>query len=104
MLTSIRAVRDTVSHNILLSKPEKYGFRETAYNWVLSYLSERRHFDRHKINSSPETVTRSLPKGSIFVPLLFLFYVYDISKVSSVFLPILLADDTNMLVHGNNVS
>ena len=36
---------DTLSHDILLNKLYKYGIRGSAWNWVKSYLSNRKHMD-----------------------------------------------------------
>ena len=33
---------DTIDHNILLSKLYHYGFRGISYDWLASYLSNRK--------------------------------------------------------------
>ena len=54
-------------------------------------------------DSKTESVTCGVPQGSILGPLLFIIYVNDISEVSNKIFLILFADDTTILMEGNNI-
>lgn len=43
-LISLKLVPDTVNHVILFEKPEQYGIRGLALDWVESCFSERSQF------------------------------------------------------------
>ena len=81
-----------------------YGVRGTALDWLKSYLHNRSQFVQFdNITSTNENITIGVPQGSILGPLLFLLYINDIAKISSVLMPILFADDSNVFVSGESV-
>ena len=62
-----------------------YGIRGTAHDWLESYLYNRRKLVSYNIHCSDmNTITCGVPQGFLLGPLLFLLYVNDIVKVSSV--------------------
>ena len=95
---------DTVNHDILFQKLEKYGIRGLALTWLKSYLYKREQFVVFEGVESDRCLTScGVPQGSILGPLLFLLYINDISSVSTVMYMILFADDTNAFFTGSNL-
>ena len=94
---------DSVDHEILLRKLEKYGIRGVALKLMRSYLVDRQH--RTKCNEV-ESVLRVLgigvPQGSVLGPLLFLLFINDLPNVSK-FMVKLFADDTLLALSGNDI-
>ena len=96
---------DTVNHEILLRKLYVYGIRGIAYDWFVSYLTNRYQYVRYNgTDSGRQRISCGVPQGSILGPLLFLLYINDIAHVSDVLYLILFADDTNAFISGKNVN
>ena len=89
---------DTIDHNILLNKLDRYGIRGRANNWFESYLSERQQQVKYTdgVRSRLMTVNCGVPQGSVLGPLLFILYTNDIYKSVVNSHCILFADDTTM--------
>ena len=93
---------DTIDHNILLYK--RYGMRGVALSWLKSYISKRQQFVKMgNHNSTCLDITCGVPQGSVLGPLLFILYINDICKVSTIFKCIIFADDTNIFCSGSNL-
>ena len=95
---------DTVNHRILLRKLYAYGIRGPILKWIESYLTGRTLyvvFDGKE--SEVRTVQCGVPQGSILGPLLFILNMNDICNVSDLFFAIMYADDTSLLVTGNDL-
>ena len=91
----IKKAFDTVSHEILLKKLNRYGVCEKELEFFMSYPSDRVHCCSTDGNmSSFQNIKCGVPQGSILGPLLFIIYMDDLamavenSKIS------MYADDT----------
>ena len=86
---------DTVNHKMLLKKIEHFGINGKNLRWVKNYLSNRKQCTyANNILSEEKIITCGVPQGSVCGPLLFLFYINDISKVLKNCKVSLYADDT----------
>ena len=94
---------DTVDHDILLAKLHHYGVRGVPLNLFKSYLNERKQFVMvDGVRSNTQNITCGVPQGSVLGPLLFLLYINDITKCSSLFKYSLFADDTCVIMSHND--
>lgn len=88
---------DTINHEILLKKLERYGLRGVAGKWVKSYLSDRvQYVQMGEYSSKCLDIACGVPQGSVLGPKLFNLYINDIFNVSQLVKCILFADDTNI--------
>ena len=93
---------DSVSHDILLRKLQKYGIRGSAHHLLKSYLNKRSQFvSVNNVFSSLEIIDFGVPQGSILGPLLFLVYINDLPKATNFFIK-LYADDTFLCAQNEN--
>ena len=88
---------DTIDHQNLLRKLQRYGVRGIACDWFKSYLENRVQYVSYNTKDSDYMkIMCGVPQGSILGPLLFILYINDIVKVSTVLNPVLFADDTSL--------
>ena len=93
----------TLGHSRLLAKLRSYGFEEVEIEWFTNYLFGRTQ--RVKIDdqlSDPYPVNSGVPQGSI-LPTLFLINFNDFPNCLVHCNTIQLADDTVIIMSGNNV-
>ena len=104
---------DTIDHAILLSKLEHYGVDGIPLQLVKNYFTNRKQYVKlNEVNSNLFQINTGVPQGSILGPLLFIIYINDFTRASSIFDFICYADDTtlfstctlNDLVNAQNIN
>ena len=94
---------DSVNHKILMKKLEYYGIRGRIFNWLKSYLDNRKQYVHYNgYDSDKKTMIQGLPLGSILGPLLFILYINYFSRSSDLLFYILFADDTSVFLEGTS--
>lgn len=96
---------DTISHDVLMDKLERYGIRGQANCWLKSYLLNRQHQVRiGSALSDLKNINIGVPQGSLLSPLLFNLYINDMPEISSNIKFTLFADDTTLTINDSNYS
>ena len=80
---------DTVDHNILLEKLSMYGVKGNNRKWFRSYLSNRKQYIQFQNDDKKEipnslTIKCRVSQGSILGLLLFIVYVNDLYRASTI--------------------
>ena len=99
---------NTLNHEVLLRKLDRYGIRGITNEWLKSYLSNRSL--RTKINvasnqivySEKFNITYGMAQGSCLGPLLFILFCNDTHLLPIYRTLILFADDTTLFNHHQN--
>ena len=95
LFIDLRKAFDTVNHEILLHKLERYGIRGPVLGWITSYLKDRKQCVRiGNSYSNMNIINIGLPQCSSISPILFLLYINDLVNVTDLFNVLLFADDT----------
>ena len=97
LFVDLKKAFDTIDHEILLGKLNRYGFSSETVELFRNNLSGRTQIT--VINNVPSgscKITCGVPQGYILGPLLFLLYINDLPKCQLVSNGRLFADDTNL--------
>ena len=101
---------DTLEHNVLLKKLEKYGIRGKCNKWFKSYLENRKIRVKCAVESSGKTeyseyrtVTYGTPQGSCLGPLIFIIFTNDLYRQIEHSSSLLFADDTTLYKSHRNL-
>ena len=91
---------DTMDHEILLDKLDRYGIQGHANRFFRSYLSDRHQYTLiNGVNSTLKNTTCGVPQGSVLGPLFFAIYINDIYNAVGQNDVRLFADDTALFMH-----
>ena len=109
MFLDLKKAFDTVDHHILLKKLYAYGIRGHIIKWFESYLYDRSQYVIYN-NEYSEThpIKCGVPQGSTLTyimksKVLFIIYVNDICNISNFLFNIMYADDTSVLLSGDDL-
>ena len=103
ILLDFRKAFDTVNHQILLRKLEKYGIRGNILEMFQSYLTNRVQFVYvNGCESDKMLIKCGVPQGSCLGPTLFSLYINDLPDITN-FSIRLFADDTVLVMTSNDL-
>lgn len=95
LFIDIKKAFDTVNHDILLNKLYNCGFRGMTYNWLKSYLSNRKQCVKiNGILSEMGEISCGVPQGSVLGASLFIIFINDLCSARFNGAVTAFADDT----------
>ena len=100
---------DTLEHEVIFNKMERYGIRGKCLNWYRSYLANRQLQVKCRTEANAQitysdkyNVDFGTPQGSCMGPLIFLIFCNDLSKHLELISCIQFADDTTLYHSSKN--
>ena len=103
ILLDLSKAFDTVDHQIVLNKLQKYGIRGNFLQLLNDYLANCKQVVYiNNTYSRQQDVSCGVPQGSVLGPLLFTVYINDLPKISK-FETRLFADDTALILSDKNM-
>ena len=110
MFLDLSKAFDTLEHEVLLKKLERYGIRGNSNNWFRDYLTNRKIRTKCTIASTGKTeyseykaINFGTPQGSCLGPLIFIIFTNDLHKQLQHCNSILFADDTTIYKSHRNL-
>ena len=102
---------DTLEHDVIYAKLEKYGLRGICLQWFQSYLSGRTMLvsckageTGNECKSETYTVSYGTPQGSCLGPLIFLIFCNDLQHHLMFLSCIQFADDTTLYITHKSIN
>jgi len=94
---------DSVRHHSLISKLAQFPLPDCFYNWVIHYLSARKHQTKAgNVKSAFRAINASIIQGSGIGPVSYVFTACDLHALHSPNILLKYADDTYLLVPAPN--
>ena len=76
------AALDTVSHQLLIEKLQRYRIGPSAIDWIRDYLRSRTQYVViGRTNSTMKAVKCGVPQGSVIGPLLYAIFMNEMTEV-----------------------
>ena len=100
----LKKAYDSISHDLLIIKLDKYGFRGVSLQLLISFLNNINQFVTFNNSKSQiKNIKFVLPQGSVLGPLLFLIFKNDIVNIKTQDHFVLFADDTSIIFREHNI-
>ena len=93
---------DSINHDILLYKLAKIGINMHVIAWFKSYLTGTQIVKFGSSSSDKVHVIMGIGQGTILEPLLFIFYINDVTSVINNLKINMYADDCILYTSGND--